>query len=310
MQRELIEYVHSQGLSLTADRQQGILRGVKILGIESRNGNRYSAAALRRALPLYEGIRVNVNHPPRGQEDRPRDYRDRIGKLAGVELRADGLYGALHFNPRHPLAEQLIWEAEHAPENVGFSHNAVGRGRQESGHFLVEEIAEVRSVDLVTDPATTRGLFESRLSSPLPTGASDMDLSRLTLDELEQQRADLVEQVRRDAAAAAEPALAAQLRELREELDRHRTAAALAGRREQALARCRRARLPDEALSEVFVASLLEAADEQAQAALIEDRRQLLTGAVRPQSKSPSLPGLPLSADGGRQLATLLKSAF
>ena len=137
-----------------------------------------------------------------------------------------------------------------------------------------------------------------------------MDLSRLTLDELEQQRADLVEQVRRDAAAAAEPALAAQLRELREELDRHRTAAALAGRREQALARCRRARLPDEALSEVFVASLLEAADEQAQAALIEDRRQLLTGAVRPQSKSPSLPGLPLSADGGRQLATLLKSAF
>jgi hypothetical protein len=140
----------------------GLLRGVKLLGLNSANGHRYTPAALERAVSLYEGVKVNVDHPPRGMEGGPRAYRDRIGRIENVRVAADGLFGDLRFNPEHPLAKQLVWDAEHAPENLGLSHNAQGRGRRDGEAFLVEEITAVRSVDLVADPATTRGLFESR----------------------------------------------------------------------------------------------------------------------------------------------------
>lgn len=103
-----------------------------------------------------------VTHPPRGLESGPRAYRDRIGRIENVRVATDGLFGDLRFNPEHPLAKQLVWDAEHAPENLGLSHNAQGRGRRDGEAFLIEEITAVRSVDLVADPATTRGLFESR----------------------------------------------------------------------------------------------------------------------------------------------------
>ena len=107
--------------------QAGVIRGVKILGLQSRNGRQYLPEALAKAVPLYEGAKVNVNHP-KGSPLAPRDYQDRIGVIRGAVLKPDeGLFGDLHFNPKHVLAEQLAWDAEHAPENVGFSHNVQAR---------------------------------------------------------------------------------------------------------------------------------------------------------------------------------------
>ena len=73
----------------------------------------------------------------------------------------EGLFADFHFNPKHALAEQLAWDAEHAPENVGFSHNVEARIARRADRVVVEAITRVQSVDLVADPATTRGLFES-----------------------------------------------------------------------------------------------------------------------------------------------------
>ena len=53
-----------------------------------------------------------------------------------------------------------MWDAEHAAENVGFSHNVEAGGPRDD-RVVVEAITRVQSVDLVADPATTRGLFES-----------------------------------------------------------------------------------------------------------------------------------------------------
>lgn len=147
--------------SLSVNRTRGIIHGVKILGLDSSNGNSYSRATIERAKGLYENIRVNVNHPPKGKEGQARDYRDRIGRLQNIVVRDGGLYGDLHYNPRHELAEQLAWDAENSPRSVGLSHNAEGKGTRQNGKFIVEEIKSVRSVDLVGDPATTGGLFES-----------------------------------------------------------------------------------------------------------------------------------------------------
>lgn len=153
------EFTNSQGVKLTVDKENGILRGVKLLGLTSKNKRRYAAAGVQAAVHLYEGAKVNVNHP-KGNAKAPRDYQDRFGTMKAVSFREDGLYGDFHFNPKHALAEQLIWDAEHAPENVGFSHNIDGIASRSGGKVIVESIEKVNSVDLVADPATTSGLYE------------------------------------------------------------------------------------------------------------------------------------------------------
>jgi len=158
----LQEFVDSRGVEMRVDRHRGVIRGVKILGTESRNGRTYLPEALREAARLYyEEAKVNVNHP-RGNPSAARDYQDRMGVLRSVAARPDaGLFADFHFNPKHALAEQLIWDAEHMPENVGFSHNVQARTARRGDRVVVEAITKVESVDLVADPATTRGLFES-----------------------------------------------------------------------------------------------------------------------------------------------------
>ena len=161
MTETLQELFDSRGVRMGVDRLAGVIRGVKILGLESRNGRTYLPEALAAAAPLYEGAKVNVNHPKGGPAG-PRDYQDRIGVIRAVKAGGDGLFADFHFNPKHALAEQLLWDAERAPENVGFSHNVEARTTRRGDRVVVEAITRVQSVNLVADPATTRGLFEAQ----------------------------------------------------------------------------------------------------------------------------------------------------
>lgn len=147
------------------DKENGVVSGVKILGVKSRNNRVYPLETLRAAAPLYENAKVNVNHPD-GSPTESRKYQDRVGSIKNVTLQENGLYGDFHFNPKHPLAEQMLWDAEKAPENFGFSHNVEAVVRLENGAQIVDKIVRVRSVDLVADPATTSGLFESERATP------------------------------------------------------------------------------------------------------------------------------------------------
>ena len=165
--QQLQEYVDSSGQQLRVDLDRGVLRGVKLLGLTSKNGRNYQPQALSTAAPLYEGAKVNINHPKAGSTS-PRDYQDRLGTVRNVEFReSEGLFGDLHFNPQHALASQLAWDAEHAPEQVGLSHNVLARTTHDGTTTVVEEITKVESVDLVADPATTRGLFEQTSTEAL-----------------------------------------------------------------------------------------------------------------------------------------------
>ncbi len=246
------EFVDSAGQTLRSEGSRGVLRGVKLLGLRSRNGRRYAEKALRDAIGLYEGSKVNVNHPTRDPLA-PRDYRDRLGVVRNVRFqRGNGLFGDLHYNPRHALAEQLAWDAEHAPENVGLSHNVLARTRRESDELVVEAITRVQSVDLVADPATTAGLFES-----CPQGGGDRSEDDGALDgSLTQENARLREELE-------------QLREQRAHETRRR-------RIDQALSE---RRLDSEAVSsvltEAFVRLLLEV-DEAEVMPLLEDRLRLV----------------------------------
>ncbi|QDU86945.1 hypothetical protein Pla175_02990 [Pirellulimonas nuda] len=196
------EFVDSRGVALRVEPEAGLLRGVKLLGLASRNGRTYRETALRKAIGLYEGAKVNVDHPAGGPLQ-PRAYRDRLGVVKNVELRpGEGLFGTLVYNPKHPLAEQLAWDAAHAPQNVGLSHNVLARTSTEGDRVVVEAIERVQSVDLVADPATTRGLFESE-------GAPGMDWDALTTEHLALHRPDLLQEMRAawwsDGEATAAP---------------------------------------------------------------------------------------------------------
>lgn len=160
------------------DKENGVVSGVKILGVKSRNNRIYPLETLRDAAPLYENAKVNVNHPD-GSPTESRKYQDRVGSIKNVTLQENGLYGDFHFNPKHPLAEQMLWDAEKAPENFGFSHNVEAVVRLENDAQVVDKIVRVRSVDLVADPATTSGLFESERATPTiaPVNAADVDAS-------------------------------------------------------------------------------------------------------------------------------------
>ncbi len=305
MTETLLEYCDWRGVPLRSDRVGGVIRGVKILGLRSRNRRYYPPETLRQAAPLYEEAKVHVNHSksPPGQ---PRDYQDRIGVIRNVRLEPDqGLFADFYFNPKHALAEQLLWDAEHAPENVGFSHNVEALVVRRDDQLVVEAITRVHSVDLVADPATTRGLFESQHDTP-PADAAQSGpaaaLEGLTLELLKQHRPDLLEATLAEQLAQHQ----AQLRRLEAELAEARRAVRLAERHkriEQLLAHhgLPSAEHPDPAaraiISQQFMAELLAAADESHLRRLIEERARLVRALSDGLGKPTPAPHWPRSRE-------------
>lgn len=152
------------------DREAGIVYGVKILGRYSQNshkvegvtGTEYTIECLKKAAPLYENLNVNVDHPSREKPNSDRSALDRIGWIENIEAREDGLYAELHLNPKHKFTESFLWSAENKPTMFGLSHNAWGQGEKRGDTYVVTEIPEARSVDIVADAGSTRSLFESK----------------------------------------------------------------------------------------------------------------------------------------------------
>lgn len=280
------EFTHSGGAQLGVDRESGVIRGVKLLGLESQNGRTYLKEAVARALQLYEGAKVNVDHG--SDPKQPRSYSERMGVIRHVRLDPGdgGIRGDFHANPKHGLFEQLAWDAEHSSAAVGFSHNILGKTSRRDGRTVVEEITRVQSVDLVADPATTRGLFEHT------TGDEeievDMGESTLTLASLKADYPGLVtELVTEDRKAQANSedskAQAALIKEQAEKLDVFKAKDAMAAKRAKVDAVLKEAKLPEELVTDVFREQLIGAKDEAAVTALIEDR----AGLAKPANKQP-----------------------
>lgn len=167
------------------EREQGLVRNVALLGPTSRNGYRYTAEAMRQAVPLYAGRPVFIDHaatPPAYTGSSPqvrRSVRDYAGKVLNPRFEENRVRGDLHL--LGPNAGWLLHLIEAAPNDIGMSHVVLAR-RNSSGDE-VEHIERVLSVDIVAFPATTqsfqeneqdagnhRGLLTPEASSSLPTG--------------------------------------------------------------------------------------------------------------------------------------------
>jgi hypothetical protein len=316
MSELLQEFVDSGSQRLRVDRDAGVIRGVKLLGLSSRNGRRYREGALVDAIDLYEGAKVNINHP-KGHPLSPRDYQDRLGVVRGVQFRGgEGLFGDLHFNPRHALSEQLVWDAENAPQNVGMSHNVLARTKNVGDETIVEAITKVQSIDLVADPATTSGLYEQTevrageqksssavadkakpsATPPLPhysTAALDL----LTLDHLKLHRPDLVREI--------ELFREEELKGVQRQLDEATVREAAERRRERVLELLQEHDLPlptkdgvadSHLVSRQFIETLMQAADEELRS-LVEERAAIVRSAFRWANGKPASDRRPKSKD-------------
>lgn len=150
------------------DREKGVIRHVKVLGRYSRNDGdtrEYSDDAMEQCAKFYEGLGCNLNHPPRDNAAKERGVEEGVGWLtnAQVEGRGDnaGVYADLNILKAHPHSSAIFEQAERRPQGFGLSHNAEGKVQRVGNKNVVESVSRVRSVDVVRNPATNGGLFES-----------------------------------------------------------------------------------------------------------------------------------------------------
>ena len=174
----------------TVDKQACVIKHVKVLGPDSPNkhgmdveGTDYLPSAHRQVKQLYEGMRVNVGHPPRTDPDAERHPNDRNGVLFNVQTEnGNQTFADWKLIPSHPMTARLL-ECAADPQlhdQFALSHNAKGYGHVRENRYQVAEIPKVRSVDVVCDGGTNKSLFESQettmkkpfkqlLESALPT---------------------------------------------------------------------------------------------------------------------------------------------
>src|SRR5687768_1697272 len=92
------------------DPARGIVFGVKVLGLASRNGKEYSRQAIKEAFDrkLYHDKPSYIDHPP--GKSNARGLRERFGRLKNLRLDAAGeLWCDYHYNPKSSYAEEFAW---------------------------------------------------------------------------------------------------------------------------------------------------------------------------------------------------------
>jgi hypothetical protein len=160
---DLIEFVAGRA---SLNRALNVIEGTVLITSRSVNGGkggrRYSDRALRQIAAMAEGLPAYLNHVSPEMAFKPRDVKDLIGVHRNIRYfpNEGKVMSDLHVAEHHaPLVFGL---AETLGGVIGNSLVSRGGVRMENGTEVVEEILLLRSADLVSDPATTKGLFEAR----------------------------------------------------------------------------------------------------------------------------------------------------
>lgn len=260
-----------------------VIHNVKLLGEISKNKRTYSEKSLNDAVALYENVGFYFDHPTKRElreRGGSRKVMDLAGKVRnarrqGKEVRGDVQLLDFKESNAAPFVKAL---AEQMPEMAGFSHRAAGKitKGKDGANDVVESLSHVFAQELVTDPATTSGLFESLEHPDDPTGENEMEIKDLTLEGLRKDRPDLVRSIETEIAEGAEmKALKADNvrmkdeAELREKEDKKTAHKALVQKK------LTDSKLHEDVITETFRGQLNEAKDEKVIDALIDDRKEL-----------------------------------
>lgn len=260
-----------------------VIHNVKLLGSVSRNKRTYSEQAMKDAVRLYENAPAFFDHPTKSElrdRDGVRSVRDLAGKILSPRRSPGEIRGDIQMidipengsvNPKTFLTALV----EQMPDMAGFSHRAQGVLKKGADGDVVESLSDVFALELVTEPATSNGLFES-LERTLDPQETEMDMKDLTLEGLSKDRPDLVKAIETAINEGAEikdlraenTALkdAKELREKADKLEAHKVLAAKV---------LKEAKLPEQVVTDSFRSQMEAAEDEDAMKVLIEDRQLL-----------------------------------
>lgn len=134
------------------DRDHYVVRGVKVLGLESRNNRKYERSGVTEALERYEDAPLKTDHPKSEREARlAQSVLKTFGWLKNCRLESDGMYADAHLMRSHDFSERFMEVAERNPKVFVLSHNVDGDGYicNRTGKHIIESIPTVRSVDVV-----------------------------------------------------------------------------------------------------------------------------------------------------------------
>jgi hypothetical protein len=172
------------------------------------SGRYFPNDVLRESVPLFEGTRSYMNHPPENYQGGDRPLQTLIGWYDNVTLKeGDGLYADWHIlaNSGVPwLREQMIELSKNGKlDLIGLSLLGLGKNsfKRVDGKVVKysESIQMVRSVDLVDVPGAG-GKVESIIESKNDKTRSEiMELERLTLEELKQANPGLVQEILKES---------------------------------------------------------------------------------------------------------------
>ena len=177
----------------TFDKKNLIVKDHVVLGPLSKNGYRYPVATQEAAIKakIFEGAKAYLNHPTTKEMGEARDVRDLIGEHRNLRLNGEKTYSDLYLVNNRTVQDHVLPIAESAPHLIGSSVVIRGKMKKvENDLPEIEAIYACRSIDLVSEPATTNGLYESQKESV----EEDMELKDLTLEML-QKRPDLIESI-------------------------------------------------------------------------------------------------------------------
>lgn len=183
--------------------EPGIVKNVGVLGHKSKNGRTYSVDCMKKAVAsrLYEGFNIYLDHE--GKPTPSRRVAEHFGRIEGVyyDDKAKRVRAAkLSYLRSHPFASQLEESLERGLAYFGLSHKADGITMTQGKETVVNEITKVKSVDLVTDPAT--GTLLEQTEVPLAEEVEETE----TDEDLREMVKKLTEQVAALTAAQAKPA--------------------------------------------------------------------------------------------------------
>lgn len=164
-------FVISDKPPLKVDAEKGIIEGVRILGRYSPNthgqrgveSSEYTPTAMKQAVNLYEGVKVYIDHK-RDRKNPGRSTRELVGVIRNpfYDGEDECVRGNLHYYTTSEIGKQIAEDVEKRIGAFGLSHSArAGKTSVANKRYVIEEIAEVYSVDLVDDAATNRNLWES-----------------------------------------------------------------------------------------------------------------------------------------------------
>lgn len=140
---------------------QNLIKGVCLINRVSKNNRVYLDEALNDIVKLADGIKVNLDHLSRDANGKARSVKDLIGKIVRPRQVNGGVFGDLEVLKNQK--DFVFALATQMPELAGMSIVAKGKISDEKdsqGRQQVESVTQLTSIDLVSNPATTKGLFE------------------------------------------------------------------------------------------------------------------------------------------------------